>query len=349
MFPPHTLLAPIPAPSGKTLLIRPGALGDVLVAMPALCFLKRVVGCGPLVLLAPSGRGKILCRDGWADETRDWDGALFTPLFQEGTGDFSRPLRDLFAGARLIVSFAGDEALARRLRALAPEARLFHGPVRPVESGQSVAASLYDATGRFLVEQGLVRPGFPAEKKAACMNARLTVTDTPDEPFPQTEQPYLVMHPGSGSPRKNWPPQQFIRLGKMLLAATDADSRPLFRRLVVTSGEADGELGRLLAAAVPGAVLCHGRSLRELAGVLAGADLYVGNDSGVSHLAGAVETADGKRPVTAVVFGPTDPRAWSPRDSLVLPAGTGLDGLEAEEAFRRVVRAVEQNRNYHLK
>jgi ADP-heptose:LPS heptosyltransferase len=47
--------------------------------------------------------------------------------------------------------------------------------------------------------------------------------------------------------------------------------------------------------------------LYELAQWLAGAGLYIGNDSGVTHLAAAVGT-----PVVAL-FGPTDPAAWAPR------------------------------------
>jgi ADP-heptose:LPS heptosyltransferase len=47
--------------------------------------------------------------------------------------------------------------------------------------------------------------------------------------------------------------------------------------------------------------------LYELARWLAGARLYVGNDSGITHLAAAVGT-----PVLAL-FGPSDPGIWAPR------------------------------------
>ena len=61
-----------------------------------------------------------------------------------------------------------------------------------------------------------------------------------------------------------------------------------------------------LVKKVPGAVALH-RPLGELAGVLRASTAYVGNDSGVSHLAAAVGAA------TVAVFVATDPAQWAPR------------------------------------
>ena len=55
--------------------------------------------------------------------------------------------------------------------------------------------------------------------------------------------------------------------------------------------------------------------LYELACWLAGAGLYIGNDSGITHLAAAVGT-----PVLAF-FGPTDPEVWAPRGPHVRMCG----------------------------
>ena len=51
--------------------------------------------------------------------------------------------------------------------------------------------------------------------------------------------------------------------------------------------------------------------LGELADGLAGARVYIGNDSGITHLAGAVGTP------TVALFGPTDPEVWAPRGERV--------------------------------
>jgi ADP-heptose:LPS heptosyltransferase len=65
-------------------------------------------------------------------------------------------------------------------------------------------------------------------------------------------------------------------------------------------------------------------TLEELAGVLAGGRLCVGNDSGVSHLAAALGTP------TVAVFGATDPAVWAPRgERVTIASGWGRGGLEA--------------------
>src|SRR5207302_7263558 len=56
----------------------------------------------------------------------------------------------------------------------------------------------------------------------------------------------------------------------------------------------------------------HINNLYDLACWLARARVYIGNDSGISHLAAAVGTP------TIVLFGPTDPAVWAPLGSRVL-------------------------------
>jgi ADP-heptose:LPS heptosyltransferase len=64
--------------------------------------------------------------------------------------------------------------------------------------------------------------------------------------------------------------------------------------------------------------------LYELACWLAGASLYVGNDSGITHLAAAAGA-----PVVAL-FGPTDPAVWAPRGPRVRVVATGRPGEPME-------------------
>lgn len=103
-----------------------------------------------------------------------------------------------------------------------------------------------------------------------------------------TREEFVVIHPFSGSPRKNWPLENFRALAGQL-----AQASPVYW----CRGPEDPPL--------PGAIEIA--DLYELACWLAKASLYVGNDSGVTHLAAAVGT-----PVLAL-FGPTDPEVWAPR------------------------------------
>jgi ADP-heptose:LPS heptosyltransferase len=139
---------------------------------------------------------------------------------------------------------------------------------------------------------------------------------------------YVVIHPGSGSRKKNWPLENFIQVGARLQRAKAPGGAPFFKRMVVVSGEADGDLGERLHRSLPGSRHLHGLELESLASLIAGAFLYVGNDSGVSHLAGSVVGPTGESPLLAVVFGPSDSRVWAPPGALVLEAGPDLDKLD---------------------
>lgn len=102
---------------------------------------------------------------------------------------------------------------------------------------------------------------------------------------PRSDGGFAVIHPFSGSPKKCWPLDRYQELAQRL---------PMPVRCCAGPEEQ-----------LPDAV--HIDDLYELGCWLATARLYIGNDSGITHLAAAVGT-----PVVAL-FGPTDPRIWAPR------------------------------------
>src|SRR5262249_62383936 len=74
------------------------------------------------------------------------------------------------------------------------------------------------------------------------------------------------------------------------------------------------------ASGLPEGGVARDPSLRQLAALFERATVFVGNDSGLSHLAAAVGCA------TLVLFGPTDPAVWAPtgaRVRVVRGAGAG--------------------------
>ncbi|MER3484977.1 MAG: hypothetical protein C4345_02345, partial [Chloroflexota bacterium] len=83
-----------------------------------------------------------------------------------------------------------------------------------------------------------------------------------------------------------------------------------------------------------------GLALRQLAAVLSCCDVYVGNDSGVTHLAAALDV-----PVVAL-FGPTDPRMWAPRGSYVsvLWKGHEITAITVGEVLEAVSRWIEKDK-----
>ena len=96
---------------------------------------------------------------------------------------------------------------------------------------------------------------------------------------------FVAVHPFSGSPRKNWPLERFRAVCRSLPVPVQfcaGPEEPLENAVRISN-------------------------LYDLGCWLSEAKYYIGNDSGISHLAAAVGT-----PVYAV-FGPTDPAVWAPR------------------------------------
>jgi heptosyltransferase-3 len=110
---------------------------------------------------------------------------------------------------------------------------------------------------------------------------------------------FLALHPGSGSARKNWPAHRFAELARRL--SPDAP-------WLLVEGPADrGAVAPL--ETLPGAVVVRNAPPRVLGALLARSRAYVGNDSGVTHLAAAWGAP------TVALFGPTDPAVWAPEGS----------------------------------
>jgi ADP-heptose:LPS heptosyltransferase len=109
----------------------------------------------------------------------------------------------------------------------------------------------------------------------------------------------LAIHPGSGSPAKNWSLENFARVAKGVSERA---------RVLLISGPAnDGveEVRKALKKA--DSLVVDNLPLFQLAALLQTSKAYLGNDSGITHLAAALGLP------TVAIFGPTDPAIWSPR------------------------------------
>ena len=134
-----------------------------------------------------------------------------------------------------------------------------------------------------------------------------------------------AIHPGSGGEPKNWPVEKFAALARWLVDEMDF-------QLVVVRGEADEvAANQLLGELAPRPVTqATGLKLVELAGVLERCALFVGNDSGVTHLAAAVGTP------TVSLFGPASSPIWEPRGAQVRVVRFGVNDVS------HVRQAIEQ-------
>jgi len=116
---------------------------------------------------------------------------------------------------------------------------------------------------------------------------------------------FAVIQPFSGSRRKNWPLDRY---------------RELAERLELPVRWCAGPEEKL-----DGAVRLD--DLYLLASWLATARIYIGNDSGITHLAAAVGT-----PVIAI-FGPSDPAVWAPRGDRVQVVSGKLEEISVDQVL----------------
>lgn len=129
--------------------------------------------------------------------------------------------------------------------------------------------------------------------------------------------PLLALSPAANRVGKTWPLDRFIALTDQ----ATAPSGPLEGWTVaVLGGPEDRAAAQALTAALPGRAVLDftGEALLPTAALLERADLFVGNDSGLMHLAAAAGA-----PVVAL-FGPTDERLYGPyaqRRIVVRPPG----------------------------
>jgi ADP-heptose:LPS heptosyltransferase len=116
-------------------------------------------------------------------------------------------------------------------------------------------------------------------------------------------QPLLVIAPGSGAREKNWPEDFFLAIVKWWREAVDGV-------VVLLTGPVEEERGgveRLRASCLVASDL----TLSQATALLARSDVYLGNDSGITHLAAAAGTR------TIALFGPSNARQWAPRGKRV--------------------------------
>ena len=250
----------------ETLVIHPGALGDVLLAVPALRALRRD---GRQIVIAAQPRiGALLVTLGEAARAVAFDSLGLEALFGEAPPDADAPLTRLLLGAPRVVCWfaARDEGFTRRLRALAPDAVI----APPAVGGALVWRHLLrTVSGSSDADRPPIAPA--SEVVDAGRRALRAIGWNGSSRI-------LMLHPGAGGVAKQWPAEGFVDV----LAAVDAT-------VVVHQGPADVEAVQAFLAQVRRPVLrLIDPALPTLAGVMAAATAYLGNDSGVSHLAAAV-------------------------------------------------------------
>ena len=290
----------------------------MLLAIPALRAARRRWPQDTLILAAQPRIGRLLVALGVVDRAVDFEALGLDALFEiEPAGaELGWPARcadDLRRATRVIAWIGSREPrFVRRLTSLVPGA-----VVAPsVGAGRPVWEHLLDTVGatgwdRALCEPVVVQPAVVDEARGALV----------DQGW-DGRVPLLVIHPGAGGRGKRFAPAGFSAVIEGVAAALPQLA------IVVHQGPADADAVASLSGRLAGrVVVLQEPELPLLAGVLSHATAYLGNDSGVSHLAAAV----GARSV--VLFG-ADRMVWRPWASHAAPLVVAMPILDEPDVAR---------------
>jgi heptosyltransferase-3 len=296
----------------RGLIIQPGAIGDCLLTLPLARFLKNGLDLGAVDILGHTEYLGLFPGRTCVDSIRSMDSMDLHRLFVD-PGRFDLDLADhdpliaAFAEYTWIVTFLGE-----------PDGFFEKNLIYVVHCSHSAevvslrlkpTADLQGHLTEFHLRQFLDQCPLPLKAPPPWQTSVLIEPTEADKTRADqllrasgvdTSRPLVVMHSGSGSPTKCWHVDNFLAL------AQELGSRGMQTVFLLGPAEQerlDGKTKRRIGQQVKVLPLL---SLEEVLAMLSRAEAFVGNDSGISHLAGGL----GRK--TVVVFGPTDPAVYRP-------------------------------------
>jgi ADP-heptose:LPS heptosyltransferase len=293
------------------LVIHQGALGDLILALPAFETLRKAFPNAKSFIMGYPRILELVEKRFYAEEVLSIDQKGMATFFvRDGSLDYT--LSKFFNSFDLMVVFGrdGEGTIVGNLR------RVCQGQILPINSFPPWGEEVH-LTDHILKQ--FAQFGFPISEP----NPRLYLKDS-DRQWAkdfwkskgvamEDRSKVIILHPGSGSKKKVWPLERFLSLAHTL--------QDHFRsKILIALGPAEGpEVQKTFEEMGPNSfILAKGFTLLQLASVMERCWFYIGNDSGISHLAAALGL-----PVI-VIFGPTDHKAWSPRGEKTLVVRRGV-------------------------
>ena len=309
-------------------LYRPqNQLGDLLLNVPAIRAIRERFRDAHITLVVGRQNGAAVLGQPWADEIRIVETKNFAGVVSAALRRGRRP--DL-AVYFTTVSYSRSGGLLAAWSGAG--ARVGFDPSR---WGAGDAARLTRVVP--------YPDGAPHQSELSMALARAVgAVDRPPPPYflpdrgleARAPEGVVYLHPGAGKLKNRWPAARFAALAREFVS--------MGRELFLLEGPQDsgtseaviGSLGRPLP-------VVRGETIPQLAARFARAALYVGNDTGPLHLAGAVGAP------TVGVYGWTDPREWSPVGAFVrsvrAPDAT-LESIEPRAVLDVALPLLETNR-----
>ena len=302
---------------GKILVIRGGAIGDFILTLPVFSALRQqfpgvhleVLGYPHIANLALAGK--------LVDRVRSIESRPLAGFFAKD-GFLSEELCDYFASFHIVVSYLFDpDQIFQTNVSRCTKAQFIAGPHRPNEQQNLHAVKVFlQPLERLAIFEADAVP------QLSIVSQRLR----PDQ---------IAIHPGSGSENKNWPEANWIKLLQELSLTTSCN-------FLLIGGEAEGDRIEQISSELPSDCFERAESLPlpDLAAKLRECAGFIGHDSGISHLAAALNLPG------IVLWGKTNREIWRPpseRFRIIHKAG-GLAGISVKEVADEFRKSFAQMR-----
>lgn len=277
------------------LIIHPGAMGDVLLSIPAIRALRQAAPSMKVGLLANGQIAELLVACGEIHQFFSLDRSGFSCLLSGQTNGISPALRAFMEKGISVVGWMKDDdgKIAAQFKGMGIHNCVVCSPHSSEVQGTHQSIRFLHGTGfdrmSPLESWELQLPQATQKQGKELLHTKLL----------KQEGPPVCIHPGSGSPHKCFRPSLFAELVK------DLQKQGAFPVLLQGPADAKQVMAVRDACANPPPII-HDVSIPQLAGILSAMNLFVGHDSGATHLAAALSVK------TIALFGPTDPQQWAP-------------------------------------
>jgi ADP-heptose:LPS heptosyltransferase len=360
--------APRSNPAGPILVIFPGALGDLICLIPTLRAIARRHPGRSIELMARAelarfATGRLRIARGHSIDRRE-----VAQLFAAGVAPIPVEARAFFGVFAQVYSFfAADNQGFRAALDTACGGRVSYFPFRPPGDGHVAAAYLHQLAanpGTKTLAKNLRKTGQEIDERASGVlndkgiGGEIAVAPNSSIEFSREELDsaearlaalgvevgkYLLMLPGSGSSAKNWPAENFAALARSLatriqslviLGPAEGALEAVFAKDCSKHGDTEVVANRTVYPDADGPRVIANLELAEVAALARLSRCFVGNDSGVSHLAAAAGAPG------LAIFGPTDPARWRPLGRTAVIRREPLRALtvgEVEAALREII------------
>jgi ADP-heptose:LPS heptosyltransferase len=331
----------------SVLVIRPGAIGDTLLTFPILKVLREQYDSTRIILVSNAQVLPLALVFGVAEQAFDFQDIQWSELFSSN-GIRTSSTRNLLAQIDLAICWLRDSygIIEHNLKTSGIE-HLIIAPGRPSASehlhiiyylARTIGLSdksLSTTVGARLDDVQLGEPlCLPVGGGYSSSSMNEPTSDDQGQAtiksHDMTTKRFVAIHPGSGALEKCWPIFRFAEVIKrlweqnhpVLLLSGPADTERVKDLLKQLSLPPTPEMFRMLSCA----------PLLEVAQHLQQCLCYLGNDSGITHLAAILGVP------TVAIFGPTDPKIWRPVGPFVkVIQGYMLEDVTVDEVLEAVI------------